>query len=131
MSSFRIYVFSLYEQPRLRNWFYTLAFAIFVPVGYRFAELAWRYGSWFDKPLAVVAGLVIGITTLVTLMRVWHVPPQQTLIPEDPRESPAPAHTRDIADEIMAASRHRAAVNRALAMNAGALGSTTGRVHYR
>jgi hypothetical protein len=131
MSRFQIFVFGLYERPRLRNWFYTLAFAIFVPVGYRFAALAWRYGSWFDKPLAVVAGLVIGITTLVTLMRVWHVPPQQTLIPEGPRESPTPVRTRSIADEIMAAARRRAAVNRDLAMNAGALGSTTGRVHYR
>jgi hypothetical protein len=48
-------LFTLYEQRHLRNWFYTVAFAIFVPTGFRFAILAWEYGDWFDKPLSILA----------------------------------------------------------------------------
>ena len=72
-------VFSLYEQPVLRNWFYTFAFAIFVPVGCRFAFLAWRFGEPFDKLMTIVGGVVVGITTVVTLLRIWAVPPRQTV----------------------------------------------------
>jgi hypothetical protein len=129
MNRLRVFIFRLYEQPRLRNWFYTLAFAIFVPIGYRFATLAWEHGTWVDKPLAVIAGIFIGITTVVTLMRIWHVPPQQTVAPpappvEMPREHP-------MADELVAAARRRAAQNRAMAQRAAALGSTIGRTRYR
>jgi hypothetical protein len=74
----RNFIFTLYEQRGLRNWFYTVAFAIFVPTGFRFAILAWEYGDWFDKPLSIVAGLLIGMTSAVTLVRVWTVPPSQT-----------------------------------------------------
>jgi hypothetical protein len=131
MTRLRMFVFRLYEQQKLRNWFYTLSFAVFVPVGYRFAALAWEYGSWFDKPLAVIAGLLIGITAVVTLMRVWHVPPQQTALP--PALSPAetPQAATSLAGELMAVARRRAAKNRAMALEAAALGSTTGRPRYR
>lgn len=129
MSRLRIVVFRLYEQPRLRNWFYTLAFAIFVPIGYRFATLAWEYGSWIDKPLAVIAGIFIGITTVVTLMRIWHVPPRQTVaLPVPPVEV---QHEHSMGTEIMIAARRRAAENRDNALRAAALGSTIGRPRYR
>jgi hypothetical protein len=39
MNRAQLFVFRFYEIRELRNWFYTVAFAIFVPVGYRFAEL--------------------------------------------------------------------------------------------
>lgn len=71
---FQKLVFTFYEQSRLRNWFYTLAFAIFVPTGFRFAILAWEHGDWIDKPLSILAGLAIGVTAAVTLLRVWAVP---------------------------------------------------------
>jgi uncharacterized protein YqfA (UPF0365 family) len=107
----------------LRNWFYTVAFAIFVPVGYHFAELAWRYGSWYDKPLAVIAGLLIGLATIVTLMRIWRVPPKQVVTPIV--ESPAVEPPRNVAaDDIVAVMRSRAAHNRDLALYAAALGSS-------
>ena len=38
MNWVQLSVFRLYERPRLRNWFYTVAFGIFVPIGYRFAR---------------------------------------------------------------------------------------------
>jgi hypothetical protein len=118
-------VFRLYERRQLRNWFYTVAFAVFVPVGYRFADLAWRYGSWYDKPLAVIAGLLIGIATAVTLLRVWRVPPKQVVTMPTPARLVAPHDNREsIADEMMAAMRSRAARNRDLAMHAAALGSS-------
>jgi hypothetical protein len=124
MSGFRDFIFRLYEQRRLRNWFYTVAFLVFVPVGYRFADLAWRYGDWFDKPLALIAGVLIGITALVTLMRVWHVEPRLVATPAAPPEPAAarPIHAR--ADDFLAAARQRAAQNRELASGAAALGST-------
>jgi hypothetical protein len=131
MTRFRIFVFRLFEQRQLRDWFYTVAFFIFVPVGYRFAALAWRYGSWVDKPLAVIAGAFIGITTIVTLLRFWNVAPRQVVTPPAP-EAPViakPAHSA--AHEYMAATRRRAAENRAMATGAGALGSTMGNSWYR
>jgi len=131
MNRLRMFVFRLYERPALRNWFYTLAFAIFVPVGYRFATLAWRDGSWIDKPLAVIAGLFIGITAVVTLMRVWHVPPRQTVTPPPAPTVAAPHPEHSIADELMAYARRRAAENRANALRASALGSTIGKTRYR
>jgi len=39
------------------------------------------------KPLAAIAGLLIGLATIVTLMRIWHVPPKQVVTPI--AESPA------------------------------------------
>jgi hypothetical protein len=128
MTRFRIFVFRLFEKRTLRDWFYTIAFFIFVPVGYRFAALAWQYGSWVDKPLAVIAGIFIGITTVVTLLRFWHVAPRQVVtapLPEVVVTTPKVA--RSTANDLMAAVRRRAAENRAMAMGAGALGSTLGR----
>ncbi|HEX3743029.1 MAG TPA: hypothetical protein VHW09_03840 [Bryobacteraceae bacterium] len=119
-------VFRLYEQRTLRNWFYTIAFAIFVPIGYRFADLAWRYGSWIDKPLAIVAGFFIGVATVVTLLRIWHVPPTQTAASVEPPAVVSPQPVRSVADEVRAAARSRAARNRDLALHAAALGSSTG-----
>ena len=121
---FQTFVFTLYEQRRLRNWFYTLAFAIFVPTGFRFAILAWQYGDWFDKPLSIFAGLVIGITAVVTLLRVWTVPPRQTAATEAGMEITEAAIP--IASEIHEASRRQAALNREAARGAAALGSTHG-----
>lgn len=127
MTRLRDFIFRLYEQRRFRNWFYTLAFLVFVPVGYRFAALAWQYGDWFDKPLAVVAGALIGVTAVVTLMRFWHVEPRLVVTPAPP---PVPAPEPEFhgrADDFLSAARRRAAENRAMAMGAGALGSTRGR----
>jgi hypothetical protein len=123
MNRANVFVFRFYEIRELRNWFYTVAFAIFVPVGYRFAELAWRYGSWYDKPLAVVAGLLIGLATIVTLKRIWRVPPKQvvTSVAESGAAEPP---SNPAADDIVAAIRSRAAHNRDLAQYAAALGST-------
>jgi hypothetical protein len=123
MNRVQVFVFRLYEKRELRNWFYTIAFAIFVPVGYHFAELAWRNGSWYDKPLAAIAGLLIGIATIVTLMRIWRVPPKQVVTPiaESPAVEPP---GRSASDDIVAAIRSRAAHNRDLALGAAALGST-------
>jgi hypothetical protein len=94
-----------------------------ISIGYRFAELAWRYGSWYDKPLAVIAGLLIGLATLVTLMRIWRVPPKQVVTPiAEPGAAEPPSNP--LADDIVAAMRSRAAHNRDLAQYAAALGST-------
>jgi hypothetical protein len=127
MNRVQLLVFRFYEQHKLRNWFYTIAFAIFVPVGYHFADLAWRYGSWYDKPLAVIAGLFIGIATIVTLMRIWHVTPKHIVTTPTPQPVVAPLPERSMGDEMMAAARRRAARNRDIAMHAAALGSSTGK----
>ena len=123
---FQILVFKLYEQPRLRNWFYTLAFAVFVPTGLRFAILAWEYGDWIDKPLSILAGLIIGITVTVTLPRVWTVPPRQTVESRARTQTIEPPILRPNASEIYAAARRLAARNREIARGAAALGSTRG-----
>jgi hypothetical protein len=120
----QFYVFRLYERRRLRNWFYTVAFGIFVPIGFRFADLAWRFGSPVDKPLAVIAGLFIGIATVVTLMRIWHVPPRQIVTRAEPELVEAPQPVNRLADDLIAAMRGRAAHNRELARHAAALGSS-------
>ena len=120
-------VFTLYERRRLRNWSYTVAFAIFVPIGLRFAILAWRNGDWYDRPLAISAGMVIGATAIVTLLRVWTVPPLQTL--QDPtglgkgaEESAAWPN----ASQMHNAAKRQAASNREMARGAAALGSSRG-----
>lgn len=127
MTRVQKFVFRLFEQRRLRDWFYTVAFLIFVPVGYRFASLAWQYGDWFDKPLAVIAGFFIGVTTVVTLMRFWHVPPASIVTPVQPEPVHEPKKAVTSANDYLAAARRRAAENRAIARGAGALGSTMGR----
>jgi hypothetical protein len=127
MNWVQLFVFRLYERRTLRNWFYTIAFAIFVPIGYRFADLAWRYGSWFDKPLAVIAGFFIGLATIVTLMRIWHVPPTQVATPIVTQPEVVAAPVRHVADDMMAATRSRAAINRDMALYAAALGSSRGK----
>jgi hypothetical protein len=127
MNRVQLFIFRLYEKRQLRNWFYTAAFAIFVPAGYHFAELAWRYGSWYDRPLAVIAGLFIGIATVVTLLRIWHVPPKQVVTPAPPLPAVTPPPAYSLADEVMATMRRRAAQNRDLASHAAALGSSMGK----
>ena len=125
MNRVQLFVFRLYERRQLRNWFYTVAFAVFVPVGYHFADMAWRNGAWYDKPLAVIAGLLIGIATAVTLLRIWRVPPKQVVTMPTPARPVAPHDNHEsIADEMMAAMRSRAARNRDLATHAAALGSS-------
>jgi hypothetical protein len=123
---FQILVFKLYEQPRLRNWFYTLAFAVFVPTGLRFAILAWEYGDWMDKPLSILAGLIIGITATVTLLRVWVVPPQQTVEPRARTQSVEPPNLPPNATQIYTDAKLLAARNREIARGAAALGPTRG-----
>ena len=126
----RNYVFSLYERPLLRNWFYTLAFAIFVPVGLRFALLAWDFGGDYDKIMAVIAGLAVGITTVVTLLRIWAVPPSQTVPVIDDVPKPHEDSPRKVdASEILAAVRASSARNRQFAQGARALGSSRGLHH--
>lgn len=127
MTRVQKFVFRLFEYRRLRDWFYTVAFIIFVPVGYRFATLAWRYGDWFDKPLAVIAGFFIGVTTVVTLMRFWHVPPAKIVTPAVSEPVEEPRKVTASTTDYLAAARRRAAENRAMARGAGVLGSTMGR----
>jgi hypothetical protein len=122
---FQNFVFRLYEQPRTRNWFYTVAFAIFIPTGLRFAILAWEYGDWFDKPLSIIAGLVIGSTAVVTLLRLWTVPPRQTLSAIARMEPEEPTPLPPNASEIYAAAKYQAAQNRQIARSAAALGSAS------
>ena len=124
MNSVQLPLFSLYERPRLRNWFYTVAFGIFVPIGYRFAALAWRYGAPIDRPLAIIAGVFIGIAAVVTLMRIWHVPPRQIVTRAEPEPVVTQKPVNHVADDLMAATRGRAAYNRDLAKHAAALGSS-------
>jgi hypothetical protein len=124
MHQLRLLVFRLFERRLLRDWFYTIAFIIFVPVGLRFATLAWRYGSWEDKPLSVIAGMFIGVTAMVTLLRFWHVPPQQVVTADGPAAVVAEEPVHRHAEEYIEAVRYRAAANRAIAHEAGALGST-------
>jgi len=124
MHQLRLLVFRLFERRLLRDWFYTIAFIIFVPVGLRFAILAWEYGDWFDKPLSVVAGMFIGVTAMVTLLRFWHVPPQQIVTAEVAHSVPAAEAGRPQADGYVEAVRYRAASNRAIAHDAGPLGNT-------
>ena len=120
---FHNFVFTLYEQRRLRNWFYSLAFAIFVPTGLRFAILAWEYGDWWDKPLSILAGSLIGVIAVVTLLRIWTVPPRQTVDAKGP-EPVDNATSQPSASQIHAAAKLQAARNREIARDAAALGST-------
>jgi hypothetical protein len=124
--SFQHVIFVLYEQRRLRNWFYTLAFVIFVPTGLRFAILAWEYGDSFDKPLSIFAGLLIGITAVVTLLRIWTVPPRPTLQAKTVIEAVETGAPLPNASQIYAAARQQAARNREIARGAAALGTTHG-----
>jgi len=118
----RSVVFRLYEQTLVRNWFYTLAFGTFVPTGCRFAYVAWRLGAWFDKPLAIAAGTIIGVTSVVTLLRVWEVPPQQTS--STAGEQKAPTAITPAAFDVLSESKRQSALNRQIAREAGGLGST-------
>jgi hypothetical protein len=117
------FVFTFYEQRRLRNWSYTLASAVFVPAGLRFAILAWEYGDWWDKPLSILAGLLIGLIAVVTLLRFWAVPPRQTVDAKGPEPVDTAALKPD-ASQVHAAARLLAARNREIARGAAALGST-------
>ena len=121
---FQILVFKLYELPRLRNWFYTLAFAIFVPTGLRFAILAWEYGDWIDKPLSILAGLIIGITATVTLQRLWTEPPQQTVESGARTQTVEPSILAASASGIYPVAKRLAGRNREIARGAAALAPT-------
>jgi hypothetical protein len=123
LKSIREYVFSLYERPLLRNWFYTFSFAIFVPVGFRFAVLAWKYGAEFDRLMTIVGGLAAGITAVVTLLRIWNVAPRRTMT-APPHEAHHARHAEAAPSgaEIMATVRGYSARNRQIAQGARALG---------
>ena len=123
-------VFSLYERPVLRNWFYTFAFAIFVPVGCRFAILAWRFGQPFDRLMTIVGGIAVGVTTVVTLLRIWAVPPRRTVTQySHPEHEDIHVDIRPNAGELLQTVRGNSARSREIARSARALGSTRG-VHY-
>lgn len=126
IETFRNFFFSLYEQQRLRNWFYTLAFAIFVPTGFRFAVLAWKYGDWFDKPLSILAGFLIGFTSVMTLLRIWAVPPTRTIGIEPAAKMVESATLHPNASQMYAAAKLQAARNREIARGAAALGEPHG-----
>ena len=120
-------VFTLYERPVLRNWFYTFAFAIFVPVGCRFAILAWRFGEPFDRLMTIVGGIAVGVTTVVTLLRIWSVPPRRTVNPNSHvAHHEIHADIRPNASEILMVVRGTSARSREIARGARALGSTRG-----
>lgn len=117
------YVFSLYEKRLFRNWFYTLAFGIFVPVGCRFATLAWKFGGDFDRVMTVIAGLTVGITTVVTLLRIWAVPPTKTMVCDVEKSlSTEAGDSKPDGAEITAALRAYSRRNRQIALGARALG---------
>src|ERR1022692_4781540 len=54
MNRAQVFVFRFYEQRELRNWFYTVAFAIFVPVGYHFADRSEEHTSELQSPCNLV-----------------------------------------------------------------------------
>jgi hypothetical protein len=74
--------------------------------------------------LAVIAGLLIGLATIVTLMRIWRVPPKASGHADRGISGAAEPPSNPVADDIVAAMRSRAAHNRDLAQYAAALGST-------
>jgi hypothetical protein len=124
VTNIRKYLFSLYERRRLRNWAYTVAFAIFVPVGCRFALLAWAYGHRFDRVMAVVAGVAVGCTAMIMLLRIWSVPPKQTIIATPlVQTTPLDASTRVDPAELIAVVRARSIRNLQIARGAQALGA--------
>ncbi len=88
--------------------------------------LAWEYGDWFDKPLSIFSGLIIGVTAVVTLLRMWAVPPRQTMQrparSQAQQTSAAPVN----ASQLHAAAMFFAARNREIARGAAALGATRG-----
>ena len=124
LETIQTHLFSLYEKRLLRNWAYTLAFAIVVPVGLRFALLAWDYGNRFDRVMAIVAGLTVGATAAITLLRIWAVPPKQTIVSTPNVATIAPdTHPRVDAAEIIASVRACSMRNRQMALGARALGT--------
>ena len=126
----RTYLFSLYERRLLRNWAYTSAFAIFVPVGFRFSFFAWDYGNHFDRVMAVIAGFAVGCTTVITLLRIWAVPPKQTILPTPPLcATPPDPNSRVDAAEFIATARARSMRNMQIARGARALGAPRNLFH--
>jgi hypothetical protein len=121
-TSLRKLVFSLYERPLIRNWFYTFAFAIFVPVGLRFAILAWNFGGDVDRLLTIIGGITVGATAAITLLRIWSVPPSKTAVNE-PESGHRLADVIPNASEMLAAAQGYSSLNRRMAMGARALGS--------
>ncbi len=87
--------------------------------------LAWEFGDWFDKPLSIFAGLMIGSTAVVTLLRLWTVPPRQTLAAAAGMEPAEPAVPVLNASQMYAAAKWQAAHNRQIARGAAALGPSS------
>jgi len=129
ITTLRKQLFYLYERRLLRNWVYTLAFAIFVPVGFRFALLAWDFGNGFDRVMAVIAGLAVGFTMIMTLVRIWAVAPKQTLAPESGSVTETSQTTGVDATELIAAVRACSIRNQQLARGARALGTPRSLYH--
>ena len=76
-------IFAFWENRKARNWGLTVGFLLVVPIGARFAGFAWTYGNAIDQVAVVVAGTVIGLISMVVLLRIWLVPPVQTEQPEE------------------------------------------------
>ena len=117
-------IFRFWENRKARNWGLTIGFLLVVTIGGRFASLAWRYGGAFDQVAVVLAGGMIGVISTVVLLRIWLIPPMQTLPSEEPRVVPIVRHT-PAGPEFVAASElahRRGARIRRLARDAAALG---------
>jgi hypothetical protein len=88
----------------------------------RFALVAWEYGAWFDKPLTILGGTIIGLTSVMTVLRVWDVPPVQTMQFAAESDSDAALHELTVAGELIADVRAQALRNRMIARDAASLG---------
>lgn len=116
-------VFAFYEQWAFRNWAFTIAFLIVVPVGGRFAYLAWLYGSSFDHFMVITGGGVMGVISCIILLRFWTVGPVQTLATFSRPEAEELQRKIDVAGYFENV-RTKTETNRDLARGAAALGSS-------
>ncbi len=118
------FIFQVWENSKLRNWAYTLAFLLIVPVGGRFSWFAWQHGNGLDRFLVIVTGLVMGALASVTLYRFWQVLPVATS-PEKPVDFPPMSEEFDVLSDLDRSNVH----NRLIARDAAALGWPAQRVH--
>ncbi len=118
-------LFAFYENWLARNWTYTIGFAVIVPIGGRFSYLSWKYGTPFDRVMAVIGGVVIGFLAVMTLWRFWVVRPVNTTGSES--EVPVPEPRVAMAEGYVEGIRGLQQFDRELARGAAALGSTVSR----
>ncbi len=118
-------VFGFWEHRKARNWGLTLGFVLVLLVGGRFAGFAWTYGTVADQIAVVAAGTVIGMISLVVLLRIWLVPPVQTLPAEEVHRVPTAQIHQPAGPDFLAASQlaqRRSGRTRRLGKEAAALG---------